>query len=89
MPEGLVSEALRRAVAVRHPPAGLIVHSDQGSQYSATPFKDLLAQHGAQQSRSRRGNCYDNAERRHSAIAYQSPNHFESQFKTTSQLCPA
>jgi transposase InsO family protein len=32
MPDDLVSEALRR------PPAGLVVHSDQGSQYTATRF---------------------------------------------------
>ena len=32
MPENLVSEALRRALAVRRPPADLLVHSDQGSQ---------------------------------------------------------
>ena len=37
------------------------VHSDQGSQYTATRFKALVAQHGALQSMSRRGNCYDNA----------------------------
>ncbi|MBW3127755.1 IS3 family transposase [Hymenobacter profundi] len=61
MPEDLVSEALRRALAVRRPPAGLVVHSDQGIQYSATRFKDLVAQHGTQQSMSRCGNCYDNA----------------------------
>ena len=30
-----------------------------------------------------------NAERRHSALGDQSSNHFETQFKTTSQLCPA
>lgn len=36
MPEDLVSEALRRALAVRQPTGGLVVHSDQGSQYSAT-----------------------------------------------------
>lgn len=47
MPEDLVSEALRRALAVRQPRAG-IVFSDQDSQYTATRFKDLLAQHGAQ-----------------------------------------
>ncbi|WP_157887256.1 integrase core domain-containing protein [Hymenobacter sp. PAMC 26628] len=29
------------------------------------------------------------AKRRHSALGYHSPNHFESQLKTTSQLCPA
>ena len=61
MPEDLVSEALRRALAVRRPPAGLIVHSDQGSQYRATRFKDLLVRNGAVQRMSRRGNCYDNA----------------------------
>ncbi|SFQ62156.1 IS3 family transposase [Hymenobacter arizonensis] len=61
MPEDLVSEALRRALVVRQPRAGLVVHSDQGSQYTATRFKALVAKHGAQQSMSRRGNCYDNA----------------------------
>jgi putative transposase len=59
--EDLVSEALRRALVVRRPPAGLVVHSDQGSQYTATRFQNLVAKHGAQQSMSRRGNCYDNA----------------------------
>jgi putative transposase len=39
MPEDLVSEA------VRQPAAGLIVHSDPGSQYSATNFKALVARH--------------------------------------------
>lgn len=62
MPEDLVSDALRRARAVRRPAAGLIVHSDQGSQYTATRFRDLLTAHGATQSMSRKGNCYDNAQ---------------------------
>lgn len=47
MPEDLVSEALRRALAVRQPAAGLLVHSDQGSQYTATRFRTLLADCGA------------------------------------------
>ena len=102
-------------------------HSDQGSQYTATRFKDLIARHGALQSMSRRGNCYDNAnaesfwsrfkaellddgrfpgltearlemshhianynaERRHSALGYHAPNHFEIHLQTTSQFCPA
>ena len=33
--------------------------------------------------------AYYNAERRHSALAYQSPNRFETQLQTTSQFCPA
>ena len=61
MPKGLISEALRRALAVRQPTAGLVVYSDQGSPYSSTNFKALLSRHEALQSRSRRGNCYDNA----------------------------
>ena len=61
MPEGLVSEALRRALAARRPAAGLVVHSDQGSQYAATNFQHLLARHDLAQSMSRRGNGYDNA----------------------------
>ena len=46
MPEDLVSAALRRALAVRQPGSGLIVHSDRGSKYTATRFRDLLADHG-------------------------------------------
>ncbi len=38
MPEYLVSEALRRALVVRRPATGLLVHSDQGSQYASTRF---------------------------------------------------
>jgi putative transposase len=52
---------VRRALAVRRPAAGLVVHSDQASQYAATRFKALLVRHEAVQSMSRRGNCYDNA----------------------------
>ena len=52
-----VSEALRQALAVCRPSAELVIHSDQGSQYTATRFKDLPAKHGAQRRMSRRGNC--------------------------------
>ena len=61
VPEALVGGTLCCALAVRRPLVGLLVHSDQGSQYSATSFKALLARHEAVQSRSRRGNCYDHA----------------------------
>jgi putative transposase len=61
MPEDLVSEALRRALAVRQPPAGQVIHSDQGSKYTATNLKVLVALHEAGQSRSCPGNWYDNA----------------------------
>nr|WP_235918062.1 IS3 family transposase [Paenibacillus lutrae] len=41
--------------------ADLIVHSDQGSQYTSHEYHDLLPKVGAQISMSRRGNCIDNA----------------------------
>jgi putative transposase len=46
MPEDLMSEAFRRALVICWAAAGLVVHSDQGSQYTATRFRDLLAQPG-------------------------------------------
>jgi transposase InsO family protein len=36
-------------------------HSDRGVQYASTPYTELLKQHQAQISMSRRGNPYDNA----------------------------
>lgn len=40
---------------------GLIVHSDQGFQYTSHAYHDMLPTVGAQISMSRRGNCLDNA----------------------------
>lgn len=40
---------------------GLLVHSDQGFQYQHLSWRGLLADAGATQSMSRKGNCYDNA----------------------------
>lgn len=62
MPEYLVSEAPLRALVMHQPPAGLIVHSDQGGQYHATRFGELLADHRAALSMDRRGNCYDDVQ---------------------------
>ena len=39
---------------------GLIFHSDQGWQYQHESFRSTLKEHGAIQSMSRKGNCYDN-----------------------------
>src|SRR6218665_3917047 len=41
--------------------AGLILHSDRGSQYASEDFRDVLAQCGITASLSRKGNCWDNA----------------------------
>ena len=57
----LVCSALQMAITQRQPPAGLIVHSDRGSQYASAAHRELLAHHGLLASMSRKGNCWDNA----------------------------
>lgn len=57
----LVENALLMAVADRHPEAGLIHHSDRGSQYASGEYQTLLNTHQMVISMSRTGNCYDNA----------------------------
>jgi putative transposase len=57
----LVEKALGMAVQTRQPAAGLLHHSDQGSQYAGDPYQTQLANHKMQVSMSRTGNCYDNA----------------------------
>jgi putative transposase len=57
----LTVEALRMALRRRRPAPGLVHHSDQGAQYAASDYVDLLAANGIQISMSRRGNPYDNA----------------------------
>lgn len=57
----LVCSALKMAIAQRQPGAGLIVHSDRGSQYASAPHRAVLAQHCCVMSMSRKGNCWDNA----------------------------
>ena len=49
------------ALANRTPTAGLLHHSDRGSQYAATSYQRLLDAHGITTSMSRQGNCWDNA----------------------------
>ena len=53
--------ALNMALQQRRPPAGLVHHSDRGSQYASQAYRQKLAQAGVLPSMSRPGNCYDNA----------------------------
>ena len=57
----LVLAALRMALETRQPLAGLLHHSDRGSQYASQDYRDVLTQYQIQASMSRKGNCYDNA----------------------------
>ncbi|NVO86797.1 IS3 family transposase [Hymenobacter sp. P5252] len=62
MPEELVTSALQRAFWSQPPTPGLIVHSDRGGQYCGNAYRQLLHDHEALRSQSRRGDCYDNAQ---------------------------
>jgi putative transposase len=72
----LSGEALQRALARRRPGPGLICHSDRGSEFAATSFRDLLKEAQALQSMSRKGNCWDNAvaESFFSTLEFEGPN---------------
>jgi len=57
----LCLEALQMAIADRHPPEGIIHHSDRGVQYASHDYVEVLLKHGFRISMSRKGNPYDNA----------------------------
>ena len=57
----LVLDALRAAVGRRAPGAGLMHHSDRGSQYASGDYQKALDEIGVVCSMSRKGNCWDNA----------------------------
>ena len=61
MTKQLVLDALLMAVWRRKPKSEVMVHSDQGSQYTSYEWQSFLAEHGLEGSMSRRGNCHDNA----------------------------
>jgi len=58
---GLVCEALKSAYWRRKPAAGLIMHSDRGSQYASADHRALLKDYRMIQSMSRKANCWDNS----------------------------
>jgi len=57
----LVLAALQSALGRSEYPTGVLIHSDQGSTYTALGFVDTLDEANLKQSMSRRGNCWDNA----------------------------
>lgn len=61
MKSDLVLQALLMAVWRRRPKAEVIVHSDQGTQYTSGDWQAFLRDHELLPSMSRRGNCHDNA----------------------------
>jgi putative transposase len=61
MTRDLVIDALRMAYFRRRPKAGVMHHSDRGSQYASGDYQKVLKGYGMIVSMSRKGNCWDNA----------------------------
>jgi transposase InsO family protein len=61
MTSRLVVDALDMAIRRRLPAAGLVAHSDRGSQYASAHYQGLLGRHGITCSMSRVAQCWDNA----------------------------
>ncbi|HDG7813782.1 TPA: IS3 family transposase [Klebsiella quasipneumoniae] len=61
MTKDIVLNALLMAIWRRNPLKQVLVHSDQGSQYTSHEWQSFLKSHGLECSMSRRGNCHDNA----------------------------
>lgn len=61
MDQELVVSALRASLENRGYPSGVMVHTDQGSQYGAKSYLEMMKRYGLEASMSRRGNCWDNA----------------------------
>lgn len=54
-------EALQRALTARNPPAGLIHHTDRGTQYRSRAYRQVLAKNGIRASMNGRKIPQDNA----------------------------
>lgn len=61
MTSDLAIDALLMAVWRRKPKQEVMVHSDQGAQYSSSDWRSFLKANNLVASMSRRGNCHDNA----------------------------
>jgi transposase InsO family protein len=61
MTADIVTDALSMAWFRRKPAAGVLFHSDRGSQYASHAMRDKLTEYGMTASMSRKGNCWDNA----------------------------
>ena len=57
----LVKDTVKQAIDKEKVSNGLLLHSDQGHQYTSNPYFVLTTTYHIQQSMSRRGNCWDNA----------------------------
>jgi putative transposase len=61
MTTDLVLQAVLSTVWRRKPKHRVMIHSDQGSQFTGKEWQSFLSKHNLDASMSRRGNCHDNA----------------------------
>lgn len=59
--DDLLDQALLMAVWRRKPKGTVLIHSDQGTQFTSMEWTSFLKAHNLEHSMSRRGNCHDNA----------------------------
>jgi transposase InsO family protein len=85
----LAISAFNQAVALREPPAGLIVHSDRGSQFASNAFRKRLEDCKCVQSMSRKGNCYDNAPMESFFKTFKSEEVYHEKYETHEQAVRA
>ncbi len=57
----LIIEATSRAINLRNPSEGLVIHSDRGSNYCSYEYRKYLFENNIRPSNGRSGNCWDNA----------------------------
>jgi transposase InsO family protein len=57
----LTKRALSHAIRKRHPPEGMVFHSDRGIEYRCNQYSEILDRHGIKHSANRPGCCQDNA----------------------------
>ena len=61
MTTDLALQVFLAAVWRRKPKARVMIHSDQGSQFTSREWQVFLSQHNLEPRMSRRGSCHDNA----------------------------
>lgn len=76
MTAGLVTDALKMALRRGHVKRDAVIHTDRGSQYASSEYRQLLERCALRQSMSGKGNCYDNAQ----------AESFFSRFKTEAEI---
>ena len=86
MTADIVTDALTMAWFRRRPTAGLIHHSDRGSQYASHAFQSLLTEYKMICSMSRKGNCWDNAPTESWFNSFKNERVFGKRFQTRAEM---